>query len=72
MIDKNGREYAKLSQLQVGDEIELDAGFTCRGTGPTFVRLDKHDQFYFLCNEGHHVLKGQADNGEDLIGVYKL
>lgn len=29
--DKNGREYAKLSELKVGDKLEIDGGFTCMG-----------------------------------------
>jgi len=71
MLDKNGREYAKLSQLEPGDEIELDTGFTCHKAGMTYVRRD-HNGLYFLCDEGHHYLNGQADNGEDLVGLYKL
>ena len=70
MKDLHGRDYAKLSKLGVGDKIELDAGFTCHCKGTTYVRLDKHRQLYFLCDEAHHILSGQADNGEDLIGIY--
>ena len=49
--------------------IELDSGFTCAKDGLKRVRRDAKG-FYFTCNDGHHYLDGQADDGKHCIGVY--
>ena len=79
MHDLNGRPYAKLSELKVGDQIELDSGFTCHPPGVVVVKGDDRGLFfdcagdrdppYGLFDERHY-LDGQADDGEHLIGVY--
>lgn len=68
--DKNGRPWAKLSDLKVGDKIEVDNDFTCM-TGQQFVRSDGQDLFV-VCNEGRHRLCEQADDGEHCVGIYKV
>jgi hypothetical protein len=67
MIDKQGREYARLSTLKVGDRVQVDGGFTCmRARSMHTVKQDLLS-LYIECDEGYHYL----DN-EDLIGIYKL
>lgn len=68
MRDKRGREYAKLSRLRAGGLVELDEGFDCM-SGERMVHSSKSG-LYVLCREGRHYLRGQADNGEDLVGIY--
>ena len=69
--DKNGREYAKLSDLKKGDPIELDDGFTCLFVQQTPV-FEQETGLYFPCNHGMHFLKGQDDGDGYCVGVYKL
>lgn len=71
MNDKASRPYAKLSTLKAGDRVELDAGFTCHKSGIVTLEQDELGLF-FKCDEGEHHISGQADNGEDLIGIYNV
>lgn len=72
--DHLGREYARLSELDLGVKIDLDGGFDCRegkrNSGLT-VHGDANGMF-FACDEGRHYLSGQIDDddGDTLIGVY--
>jgi hypothetical protein len=73
--DRDGRPYAKLSELKSGDKIELDCGFTCvaasiLGHGGYRTLFDIGKGLAFACNDGHHYLAGQADDGEHCVGVY--
>lgn len=70
MKDKDGREYAKLSQLKAGDPVEVDTGFACLYPGIHFVSQWQDGRLYLHCNDGQHFLDGQTDNGEDIIGIY--
>lgn len=70
IADKNGRPYAKLSELQVDDPIEIDGGFTCAIAGRQYVRKDGA-RLYFKCRDGHHYLDAQADDGVHCTGVYR-
>lgn len=70
--DKNGRPYAKLSELKAGDKIELDAGFSCHGAGVVEIKQNTLGTLYFECEDGNHRLDGQADDGEHLIGIYRV
>lgn len=68
MVDSHGNEYAKISQLMPGQKIWHDGGSPCwRGH---WSRLRYEDGFYFPCRRGRHYLSGQADNGEDCVGIY--
>lgn len=76
MYDKNGRAYAKLSELADGTRIELDDGFDCveHDGSPTYRKVHESagKQLYFSCRHGRHYLDGQlANDGKHLIGVYK-
>jgi hypothetical protein len=72
MKDKQGREYARLSELKAGDLVKIAAGFECIAEGTHTVQACEGG-FYLTCNEGYHFLEGQlADEETDdsLIGIY--
>ena len=69
--DRQGRPWAKLSELKVGDIVELDGGFTCQEAGVATVHSDEDEKLYFICGDGRHYLSGQADDGEHCVGVYR-
>lgn len=73
MQDKNGREYARLSQLKAGDRIEADNGFTCLGAGVHLVMENKTGLFVH-CTRGMHYLFGQAaaSDPDALVGFYPV
>lgn len=72
IYDKQGRQWARLSELKEGDKIELDSGFTC-ASGRKILKVTP-DGLAFDCAEGiaAHVISGQADDGEHCVGVYHL
>lgn len=65
---KQGRSWAKLSQVKAGDMLELDSDFGCQ-RGTVLIHEDEVG-LYFLCAVGKHHLNGQADDGEHCIGIY--
>lgn len=69
--DREGREWAKLSELKDGDKISLDTGFTC-AEGQHTVHCDDDKGLYFRCAHGRHYLSGQVYDGDHCIGVYKV
>lgn len=70
--DTAGRPYAKLSEIQPGDILEADGGFTCMKEGKREKVIKDHDGSLFIaCDCGGHHLHGQADDGEHLIGLYR-
>lgn len=68
--DSEGIQWAKLSELEAGKEVELDSGFTCHAVGKVMVHKDDDGHLYFECANGRHLFKGQADDGEHCVGVY--
>lgn len=70
--DNQGRAYAKLNELKLGDTVSVDGDFTClepwsqhkvcltTSGGRPFIR----------CRDGRHMLAGQADDGIHCVGVY--
>jgi hypothetical protein len=70
--DINGREYAKISKLKIGDILEADKGFDCLKDEIHIVEKDKNE-FYIQCSNGRHYLGDHCtENGEHLIGLYNL
>lgn len=67
MNDKQGRPYAKLSELRAGDVLELDEGFTCMRSRTVTVQGDELG-LYFNCNDGRHSLSQATDF---LVGMYR-
>lgn len=70
--DKAGRPWAKLSEIKAGELIELDSGFTCARAGQIQVYARASGELFFYCEDGTHLLLGQADDGEHLVGIYKI
>lgn len=70
MQDKNGREYAKLSNLKAGDVVTIDGGFDCMDSGKPHEVYGNGD-LYLICDHGHHFLSGQLEvDNDSLVGVY--
>lgn len=68
--DKQGRSYAKLSELREGATVQVDGDFTCLKPWTEHeVKIDA-DGHYVDCADGEHHLNGQADDGEHCIGAY--
>jgi len=71
-----GREWAKLSETKIGDILSHDDGFDCLGGergldwGKATV-IEINGELAIPCNHGAHFLKGQADDGDHLMGLYK-
>ncbi len=71
MNDKQGREYARLSELKVGETIEVDKTFA--GVEKYRTILEDGGRLWVLCNEGQHFLDDEVmSDGDSLVGVYKL
>lgn len=68
--DRQGREWAKLSSLRHGDVVIADGGFTCMPAGQRTVYKGEDGCLYVSCRSGDHLLSGQADDGEHLVGIY--
>jgi hypothetical protein len=69
--DKNGRQWAKFSELKDGQTVEVDGGLTCREAGPAQIHSDA-EGLYFECNLGRHYVDGQVDDGEHCVGIYPV
>lgn len=63
------RENLKLSEAKPGQKVEIDDGFTCCAAGVVELKRD-HAGIYFSCKEGHHYIEGQADDGENCVGIF--
>lgn len=76
MKDKQGREYARLSKLKVGDMVEVDGDFDCMRPGSRhMVQRDEDDgDLYISCDAESHKLDGQVSDGDgdSLIGIYPV
>lgn len=71
--DKNGRRYAKLSELKAGDMVEVDNGFTCMSPLQHYLVIDHQGELTVKCTCGHHALEAQASwNDGHLTGIYKV
>lgn len=74
MQDANGRPYLKLADAKQGMIVELDEGFTCRVAGKAMLFHDcvrgGAEGIYFMCKEGSHFIRGQADDGIHCVGIY--
>jgi hypothetical protein len=75
MNDKQGREYARYSQLKRGDAVQIDAGFDCMPANSVLTVEAWPDGTLFIeCDHGSHDLEGQLDidDGDSLIGIYRV
>lgn len=75
MKDVNGRDYARLIDLRIGDWVQVDDGFDCmEPNGIREVEESKTGMGACIrCTQGMHNLIGQlAADGIYLIGIYKI
>jgi hypothetical protein len=71
--DTANRVYARLSELKVGDIVEVDDGFGCLSKGDQRqIKITVNGSLYIDCAIGQHTLIGQLDNAGFLIGIYKI
>jgi hypothetical protein len=69
--DKSWRFYANLSQVEPGDWLIPDGGFTCMKEGvPLLIERDD-DGLYVRCDSYRHYLSGQADEDGYLVGLFR-
>lgn len=67
MKDAYGTEYARLCNLQVGDIIRVDDGFSCmKKWSLKEVKSDKLGFLYIECKKGNHYLTDE----DYQIGIY--
>lgn len=60
----------KVGMESVGLVAYIDDGFTCHEPGPVVIKKDDDGDWYFLCEEGHHLLDGQkSDCGTYYVGM---
>lgn len=69
--DKNGRPWAKLSELKSGDRLQAATGFDCILDGQVVEVYRLNEDLYVPCSHGNHNLSGQiAEDGETIVGFY--
>jgi hypothetical protein len=66
------KPFAKFTEIEQGDLIKVDAGFSCiRPYAKRIVSKNKSG-LYFACDAGKHYLAGQIqDKDGALVGIYK-
>lgn len=71
--DKQGRPWAKLSEIKFGDKIQVDGDFPCIFASEVKEVKTDGEKLYVECTEGKHFLAGQlSDDKNTLIGIYKV
>jgi hypothetical protein len=72
MLDKQGREYAKMNDLRAGDFIEVDGDFSCLEKGARRQVCAGCNYLFIICDSGTHHLDGQLVEDGSLLGIYKV
>ncbi len=72
--DLAGIEYAKLSEVKEGDVLRCDDGFTCMSMMAAELVVHKRADgtLWVPCRAGMHDLDGQCDDGDHIVGMYKV
>lgn len=70
--DKQGRAYARLSDLSPGDLVQVDGNLACiKPWSWRKVFRSELGSLCVRCTEGNHGLDGHVDDdNETLIGIY--
>lgn len=58
----------RLEDLNAGDMVAIDQGFTCHPGGPALV-WENAGRLFFFCKCGFHYLDGQVDDVGNLVGL---
>lgn len=75
---KNGREWARMSNLKAGQILHCDGDFTCGIAGKDVVVGQTIDGKWFVnCNDGRHFLDGQlatetGGSTDHLVGMWPV
>ncbi len=64
-------DYAKVSDVKVGDTVVTDGGFTCMKQNERHIVQEDENGLFIPCEEGHHYIDGQLDDGDVYIGLRK-
>lgn len=60
-----------LKDIQAGDTLIPDSGFTCITAGRIVtVEADDKGELFVPCKDGRHYLSGQAGDNGELVGLY--
>jgi len=59
----------KLDELNLGQIVQVDDGFTCMPQGTKEVKASEDGTLFLECTDGRHYLDGQIDKDGDLIGI---
>jgi hypothetical protein len=59
----------KLTDLNPGDRIKTDGGFTCLPEGSIRIVRCDNGHLFIKCREGGHYLAGQIGDDDELIGI---
>ena len=67
-------KYAMLCEVEEGDTVRVDGGFTCLDDGEIrVVERFKHSRngggLFIRCNDGKHFLDGQLDQDDKYVGI---
>lgn len=62
----------KFGEIDEGDVIELDGGFTCCTARKRKVFKDSDGYLWFKCSAGVHYLDGQLDGYDTYIGILNV
>ncbi len=59
----------KMSDIQAGQSVDLDDGFTCILRGAVLIQVDEKGELFFYCGDGKHYIDGQEDEDGNLVGI---
>lgn len=68
---KQDHDYAKISELNEGDFIQVDGGFRCMGAGDITKLSKDNGGLFFVCDNGKHYISKEIV-GDKVLGVYKI
>jgi hypothetical protein len=67
-----GDAVTTIHDVQAGDNLQVDDGFTCmQAEDVRKVEADHDGKLFVRCTDGRHFLDGQID-GETLVGLQKI
>ena len=66
-------KWAKKGEVQAGDILQADDGFTCLESGSRLtVEADDDGDLYVKCGDGSHHLDGQLNADDEYVGLVKV
>lgn len=63
----------KFKELNVGDTLVADSGFTCMSKDEKKqLFVDEYGDFYVTCTHGKHYMDGQIGNNFEIVGFKRF